>query len=97
MFMKRQARMGTSLALSLLLCGCSTLPAQAAEAALDVQSSAYVQEDGRVWVRFDANGGSGTLPDSMAAQKGEGLTLPSAQLTVRIDGETLRFVAGPPV
>ena len=92
MFMKRQARMGTSLALSLLLCGCSTLPAQAAEAALDVQSSAYVQEDGRVWVRFDANGGSGTLPDSMAAQKGEGLTLPSAQLTVRIDGETLRFV-----
>ena len=90
--MKRQARMGTSLALSLLLCGCSTLPAQAAEAALDVQSSAYVQEDGRVWVRFDANGGSGTLPDSMAAQKGEGLTLPSAQLTVRIDGETLRFV-----
>ena len=84
--------MGTSLALSLLLCGCSTLPAQAVEAAPDFQDSAYVQEDGRVWVRFDANGGSGTLPDSMAAQKGEGLTLPSAQLTVRIDGETLRFV-----
>ena len=92
MFMKRRARMGTSLALSLLLCGCSTLPAQAVEAAPDFQDSAYVQEDGRVWVRFDANGGSGTLPDSMAAQKGEGLTLPSAQLTVRIDGETLRFV-----
>lgn len=92
MFMKKQARMGTSLFLSLLLCGCSTLPAQAAEAVPEFQDSAYIQEDGRVWVRFDANGGSGTVPDGLAAQKGEGVTLPSAQLTVRIDGETLRFV-----
>ena len=90
--MKKQARMGTSLFLSLLLCGCSTLPAQAAEAVPEFQDSAFIQEDGRVWVRFDANGGSGTVPDGLAAQKGEGVTLPSAQLTVRIDGETLRFV-----
>ena len=90
--MKKQARMGTSLFLSLLLCGCSTLPAQAAEAAPESQDSAYVQEDGRVWVRFDANGGSGTVPDGLAAQRGEEVTLPSAQLSVRMEGDTWRFV-----
>ena len=90
--MKKQARMGTSLFLSLLLCGCSTLPAQAAKAVPEFQDSAYVQEDGRVWVRFDANGGSGTVPDGLAAQRGEEVTLPSAQLSVRMEGDTWRFV-----
>ena len=92
MFMKRRAQVWTSLALSALLCGSAILPAQAAEAAREPQESVYVQEDGRVWVQFDANGGSGTVPGGLSAQAGEGVTLPAAELTVRMEGETWRFV-----
>lgn len=90
--MKRRTQRGASLILALLLCGGGILPAQAAEQGGGAQDSVYVQENSLVWVQFDANGGSGTVPDGLSAPAGGKVTLPAAQLTVRMEGETGHFV-----
>ena len=87
----RYMRIGASVTLALLLCGCSTLPAQAVERA-GIPATFVVQEDTQVWVQFDKNGGSGTVPERMSAQPGGTVTLPAADLTVRLGGERWRFV-----
>lgn len=88
----RRARAWAAVALSLLLCGCGTIPAQAAELSQNSQSDVLLLEDGRVRVRFEANGGEGLLPDDLYAQPGEGVTLPAADLTVDLGHETWRFM-----
>ena len=86
----RRASLWAIVALSLLLGG--TLAVQAAEPGTDSQSAAYLQESGRVWVHFKDNGGEGQLPESLSALPGEGVTLPAADLTVRLDGGVWNFV-----
>ena len=85
----RRAQVWAGVALSLLLCGCGTLPAQAAEFSPD---EAYALENGLVSVKFDASGGDGQAPSTIYAQPGEGVTLPAAELKVDLGSETWRFV-----
>ena len=76
----RRAQVWAGVALSLLLCGCGTLPAQAAEFSPD---EAYALENGLVSVKFDASGGDGQAPSTIYAQPGEGVTLPAAGLQLK--------------
>ena len=76
-----------ALALSLLLCG--ALPAQTAELPGD-QIQETAQEEA-LWVRFDANGGRGQVPESLSVRPGESVILPSAELSVALGQEQWRF------
>lgn len=84
----RHARLWAVLVLCFLLCG--TPSAQAAEIQQD-QEAASVQENNQIWLQFDANGGSGKLPERVYASVGEQILLPNAQLSVSLGGEIWRF------
>ena len=81
---KRTSRAG-ALILALLLVGALTV--WAAETAEDRD----FLPDGAVRLTFDANGGSGELPEAVTVQAGQSVVLPGAQLAVDLESEYWRF------
>ena len=74
--------------LSILLgCACTV---QAAEL-LPKENTAFAVS-GQVTVRFESNGGSGQVPEDLSALPGEAVTLPDADLDVKLGSERWRFV-----